>query len=143
VRRLMRDLREVRMAKLRAGVDVLVAGGGFKMNGVGGMEVAEGRAFIGGVIDGLRYESRNLCTTGWAREDQCFADDGFVTGRLAPHASSSAATGNARSARMAIQLRLMTTTTKWICRSHVSGSPDSARESPADMERPWSREVST
>lgn len=54
VRRLMRDLREVRMAKLRAGVDVLVAGGGFKMNGIGGMEVAEGRAFIGGVIDGLR-----------------------------------------------------------------------------------------
>lgn len=54
VRRLMRDLREVRMAKLRAGVDVLDAGGGFKMNGVGGMEVAEGRAFIGGVIDGLR-----------------------------------------------------------------------------------------
>ncbi|KAF2101095.1 GINS complex, PSF2 component [Rhizodiscina lignyota] len=54
VRRLMRDLREVRMAKLRAGVDVLDAGGGVKMNGVGGMEVAEGRAFIGGVIDGLR-----------------------------------------------------------------------------------------
>ena len=24
------------------------------MNGVGGMEVAEGRAFIGGVVDGLR-----------------------------------------------------------------------------------------
>lgn len=67
MRRLMRDLREVRMAKLRAGVDVLAAGGGFKMNGVGGMEVAEGRAFIGGVIDGLRYGSRNLCTTGWAR----------------------------------------------------------------------------
>lgn len=54
VRRLMRDLREVRMSKLRAGVDVLDAGGGVKMNGVGGMEVAEGRAFIGGVIDGLR-----------------------------------------------------------------------------------------
>lgn len=54
VRRLMRDLREVRLAKLRAGVDVLDAGGGVKMNGVGGMEVAEGRAFIGGVIDGLR-----------------------------------------------------------------------------------------
>ncbi|EON62711.1 hypothetical protein W97_01935 [Coniosporium apollinis CBS 100218] len=54
VRRLMRDLREVRTAKLRAGVAVLDAGGGVKMNGVGGMEVAEGRAFIGGVIDGLR-----------------------------------------------------------------------------------------
>jgi GINS complex subunit 2 len=55
VRRLCRDLREVRMAKLRAGVDVLEAGGGVQMNGVGGMEVAESRAFIGGVIDGLRY----------------------------------------------------------------------------------------
>lgn len=54
VRRLMRDLREVRMSKLRAGVEVLDAGGGVKMNGVGGMEVAEGRAFIGGVINGLR-----------------------------------------------------------------------------------------
>ncbi|KAL2355558.1 GINS complex subunit Psf2, partial [Cryomyces antarcticus] len=54
VRRLLRDLREVRMAKVRKGVEVLDAGGGVKMNGVGGMEVAEGRAFIGGVIDGLR-----------------------------------------------------------------------------------------
>jgi len=42
------------MAKLRAGVDALDAGGGIRMNGVGGMEVAEGRAFIGGVVDGLR-----------------------------------------------------------------------------------------
>ncbi|KAF2759497.1 DNA replication complex GINS protein-like protein psf2 [Pseudovirgaria hyperparasitica] len=54
VRRLMRDLREVRMAKLRTGVEVLDAGGGVKMNGVGAMEIAEARAFIGGVIDGLR-----------------------------------------------------------------------------------------
>jgi GINS complex subunit 2 len=44
------------MAKLRAGVDVLDAGGGVKMNGVGGMEIAESRAFIGGVIDGLRFD---------------------------------------------------------------------------------------
>ncbi|KAL8923036.1 MAG: hypothetical protein Q9208_004848 [Pyrenodesmia sp. 3 TL-2023] len=54
VRRLMRDLREVRMAKIRAGVEVLEGGREVKMNGVGAMEVAEGRAFIGGVIDGLR-----------------------------------------------------------------------------------------
>lgn len=50
----MRDLREVRMSKIRAGVDVLDAGGGIKFNGVGGLEVCEGRGFIGGVIDGLR-----------------------------------------------------------------------------------------
>ncbi|KAL8758088.1 MAG: hypothetical protein Q9184_004032 [Pyrenodesmia sp. 2 TL-2023] len=54
VRRLMRDLREVRMAKMRAGVEVLEGGREVKMNGVGAMEVAEGRAFIGGVVDGLR-----------------------------------------------------------------------------------------
>lgn len=54
VRRLMRDLREVRMAKMRAGVSVLEGGREVKMNGVGGMEVSEGRAFISGVVDGLR-----------------------------------------------------------------------------------------
>ncbi|EOA85807.1 uncharacterized protein SETTUDRAFT_111302 [Exserohilum turcica Et28A] len=53
VRKLLRGLREVRMAKLRSGLEVLDAGGGFKMNGVGAMEVGEGRAFITGVIDGL------------------------------------------------------------------------------------------
>lgn len=54
VRRLMRDLREVRMAKMRAGVGVLEGGREVNLNGVGGLEVAEGRAFIGGVVDGLR-----------------------------------------------------------------------------------------
>lgn len=54
VRKLLRGLREVRMAKLRRGVEVLDAGGGVQMNGVGGMEVAEGRSFVTGVIDGLR-----------------------------------------------------------------------------------------
>jgi len=54
VRRLLRDLREVRMSKLRKGFRVLDAGAGVKMNGVGGMEVAEVRGFVGGVVDGLR-----------------------------------------------------------------------------------------
>lgn len=36
IRRLMRDLREVRMAKMRAGVSVLEGGREVKMNGVGG-----------------------------------------------------------------------------------------------------------
>lgn len=54
VRKLLRGLREVRMAKLRTGAEVLEAAGGISMNGVGGMEVAEGRAFLTGVIDGLR-----------------------------------------------------------------------------------------
>jgi GINS complex subunit 2 len=54
VRKLLRGLREVRMAKLRAGVTALDAGGGFNLNGVGGMELGEARSFITGVIDGLR-----------------------------------------------------------------------------------------
>ena len=39
---------------MRAGVGILEGGREVNMNGVGGMEVAEGRAFIGGVVDGLR-----------------------------------------------------------------------------------------
>ncbi|KAI9796116.1 MAG: DNA replication protein psf2 [Candelina submexicana] len=54
VRRFMRDLREVRMAKMRAGVEVLDGGGVVSLKGVGGMEVGEGRGFICGVVDGLR-----------------------------------------------------------------------------------------
>lgn len=51
---MLRDLREVRMSKLRKGFRVLDAGAGVKMNGVGGMEVAEVRGFVGGMLDGLR-----------------------------------------------------------------------------------------
>ena len=59
VRRLIRDLREVRMSKLRKGFKVLGPGGGLKMNGVGGMEVAEVRGFVGSVVDGLRKIGRS------------------------------------------------------------------------------------
>jgi GINS complex subunit 2 len=55
VRRLLRDLREVRMSKLRKGFKVLDAGAGVKLNGVGGMEIAEVRGFVTGMVDGLRY----------------------------------------------------------------------------------------
>lgn len=55
VRRLLRDLREVRMSKLRKGFRVLEGGAGLQINGVGGMEVAEVRGFVRGVVDGLRY----------------------------------------------------------------------------------------
>ncbi|PYI08171.1 GINS complex, PSF2 component [Aspergillus sclerotiicarbonarius CBS 121057] len=57
-RRLLKELREVRMAKIRSGVDVLDAaamgGGGVALTGVGAMELGEGRRFIAGVVDGLR-----------------------------------------------------------------------------------------
>lgn len=59
IRRLLKDLREVRMAKMRSGVDVLDAaatgGGGVALTGVGSMELGEERGFVTGVVDGLRY----------------------------------------------------------------------------------------
>ncbi|KAF2864230.1 GINS complex, PSF2 component [Piedraia hortae CBS 480.64] len=54
VRRLLRDLRDIRMSKLRRGFKDLDAGAGIQMNGVGAMEIAEVRGFVSGVIDGLR-----------------------------------------------------------------------------------------
>lgn len=59
IRRLLKDLREVRMSKMRSGVDVLdeaaTGGGGVALTGVGSMELGEERGFITGVVDGLRY----------------------------------------------------------------------------------------
>ncbi|KAJ5176002.1 DNA replication complex GINS protein psf2 [Penicillium canariense] len=58
IRRLLKDLREVRMAKMRSGVDVLddaaTGGGGVALTGVGAMELGEERGFLAGVVDGLR-----------------------------------------------------------------------------------------
>lgn len=54
VRRLLRDLREVRMAKVRAAVERLDAGAGMNMTGIGALELGEGREFLGKVVDGLR-----------------------------------------------------------------------------------------
>lgn len=50
----MRDLREVRMSKIRAGVAALEANAMVSLTGVGGMEVTESRAFVTGVMNGLR-----------------------------------------------------------------------------------------
>ena len=59
IRRLLKELSEVRLAKLREGVDVLDAastgGGGVALTGVGAMELGEERGFVGGVVDELRY----------------------------------------------------------------------------------------
>ena len=59
VRRLLKDLREVRMAKMRSGFDAMDAaatgGGGVGLTGVGAMEVGEERGFLSGFVDGLRY----------------------------------------------------------------------------------------
>ncbi|KAF2799071.1 GINS complex, PSF2 component [Melanomma pulvis-pyrius CBS 109.77] len=77
VRKLLRGLREVRMAKLRQVVETLDAAGGVNMNGVGGMEVAEGRTFVTGVIDGLRkiVTSREQQKKDRDREERENGDD--------------------------------------------------------------------
>jgi GINS complex subunit 2 len=56
IRRLIRELREVRMAKMRKGAEVLTGEGegDIRLDGVGAMEIGESRGFIIGVIEGLR-----------------------------------------------------------------------------------------
>ena len=54
VTKLIRDIREVRMAKIRQGIGVLEGGKEVSLTGVGGMEVSEVRGFVSGVVDGLR-----------------------------------------------------------------------------------------
>jgi GINS complex subunit 2 len=113
VRKLLRGLREVRMAKLRSGVEVLDAAGGIKMNGVGGMEVGEGRSFITGVIDGLRY------AISWQGVAVMGADNN--TGRLELHANNNARIATPRRQRTAILApQETTTTTRWTCNERAS-----------------------
>lgn len=52
---LLRDIREVRQAKLRRGYAAITDGSeGVRLDGVGAMEVSESRGFIMGVMSGLR-----------------------------------------------------------------------------------------
>lgn len=103
VRRMLRDLREVRMSKLRKGFKVLDAGAGVKMNGVGGMEIAEVRGFVGGVVDGLRLVFKSECI-GVALT--------WIIGRSIVHAKSHAKNARPKNARMdsaAAVIKTMTT----------------------------------
>ncbi|KAI9804502.1 MAG: DNA replication protein psf2 [Sarcosagium campestre] len=82
VRSLLRDLREVRMAKIRAGVSVLDGAGPVSLKGVGSMEVGEGRAFIGGVVNALRKITASREQTRRkkdleARQNQARGDDDY------------------------------------------------------------------
>ncbi|KAI0185804.1 hypothetical protein EV127DRAFT_455982 [Xylaria flabelliformis] len=55
VRALLRDLQEVRAAKMRGSTQHLEGGGGvLNLRGVGAMELAESRGFVLGVVDGVR-----------------------------------------------------------------------------------------
>ncbi|GAB7365257.1 hypothetical protein MBLNU230_g6340t1 [Neophaeotheca triangularis] len=78
IKRLLRDLQEVRMSKLRKGFKVLDAGAGLKLNGVGGMEVAEVRGFVGGVVDGLRKIGKSREES---RREEEEAENGIGGGR--------------------------------------------------------------
>lgn len=60
IRRCIRDIREVRMSKMRQlidGLDATAVGGGdgLALTGVGAMEIGEARGFIAGAAEALRY----------------------------------------------------------------------------------------
>lgn len=62
IRRLIKDLREVRLAKMRIqvkGLDATAVGGGdgLPLTGVGAMEIGESRGFMSGVAETFRYVS--------------------------------------------------------------------------------------
>lgn len=71
VRQLLRDIREVRLAKMRKGVEVLSGDGeGTRLDGVGAMEISESRGFITGVMDGLRKIDASREQARRDREDE-------------------------------------------------------------------------
>lgn len=64
IRRLLREIREVRAAKLRASTGALEAGGeGLRLTGVGALELSEQRGFVAGVADAVRR-------VGWSAEER-------------------------------------------------------------------------
>jgi len=81
VRQLLRDIREVRLAKMRKQVEHLSgAGEGTRLDGVGAMEVSESRGFMTGVVDGLRKldasrEQERREREEEERENQRYNDD--------------------------------------------------------------------
>lgn len=80
VRRLLKDLREVRMSKMRKRVESLdaaaTAGGGVSLTGVGAMEIGEMRGFVAGVVEGLRKIG---ASREQARREQ-LAEEGSIQG---------------------------------------------------------------
>ncbi|EXJ90542.1 GINS complex subunit 2 [Capronia coronata CBS 617.96] len=71
VRQLLRDVREVRLAKMRKEVELLSGDGeGTRLDGVGAMELAESRGFLTGVIDGLRKIDASREQARRDREDE-------------------------------------------------------------------------
>ncbi|ETI27492.1 hypothetical protein G647_09683 [Cladophialophora carrionii CBS 160.54] len=81
VRQLLRDIREVRLAKMRKQAERLSGDGeGTRLDGVGAMEVSESRGFMAGVVDGLRKldasrEQERREREEAERDNQRFNDD--------------------------------------------------------------------
>lgn len=69
VRGLLRDVREVRMAKIRNSVKELESGAISSLRGVGAMEIAESRGFVVGIMDGLRKISASQEVSRRERDD--------------------------------------------------------------------------
>lgn len=81
VRQLLKDIREVRLAKTRKQVERLSGTGkGTRLDGIGAMEIAESRSFMTGVVDGLRKldasrEQERRDREEEERENQRYNDD--------------------------------------------------------------------
>lgn len=76
VRTLLRDLQEVRAAKLRGSTAQLEGGGGVVgLRGVGALELAENRAFLLAVVDGVRKLGASAEATRREEEEQNDDDD--------------------------------------------------------------------
>ncbi|KAI1747335.1 GINS complex, PSF2 component [Xylaria castorea] len=75
VRALLRDLQEVRAAKMRGSTQHLEGGGGvLNLRGVGAMELAESRGFVLGVVDGVRKLGASI--EAGRREEELERGDG-------------------------------------------------------------------
>jgi GINS complex subunit 2 len=72
VRSLLRDLQEVRAAKMRASTAQLGDGveGVMSLRGVGAMELAESRGFVVGVVEGVRKISASAEATRREEEEE-------------------------------------------------------------------------
>ncbi|KAI0132690.1 GINS complex protein-domain-containing protein [Xylariales sp. AK1849] len=74
VRTLLRDLQEVRAAKMRGSTTQLEGDGGVvKLSGVGAMELAESRGFVLGIVDGVRKLGASI--EAMRREEEQRGDD--------------------------------------------------------------------
>ena len=74
IRQLLRDIREVRLAKMRQGVEgleqMMEENQRHVLNGIGAMELSESRGFITGVMEGLRQVGASREQARREREDE-------------------------------------------------------------------------